>query len=109
MERLTRNKFKFTGRQRDNAEELLQSTNGIRPGVWVFDVTDNEPRTPELCPKEGKVIFYVNAYNLIPTAKFLAMHNAICFSLFLFVCLFCLFLWLLFYFVFGYKKKVHYT
>merc|ERR1711915_297537 len=52
MERLTRKKFKFTGRRRDSAEELLKSTNGIRPGVWVFDVTDNEPRKPELCPKE---------------------------------------------------------
>ena len=53
MERLGRKKYKFTGRRYDRAEQLLTSTNGIRPGVWIFDITDETPRTPELCAKDG--------------------------------------------------------
>lgn len=52
LERLGRNKHKFTQSRFDRADELLHSTNGVRKGLWVFDITDKVPRTPELCPKE---------------------------------------------------------
>ena len=52
LERLGRNKHKFTRSRFDRADELLHSTNGIVKGMWVFDITQKEPRTPELCPKQ---------------------------------------------------------
>jgi len=53
LERLGRIRHKFTQSKWDRVDEILQSTNGVRKGIWVFDITDKEPRTPELCPKEG--------------------------------------------------------
>ena len=61
LERLGRNKHKFTRSRFDRADELLHSTNGIVKGMWVFDITQKEPRTPELCPKQRMFIqmYYV--------------------------------------------------
>lgn len=53
LERLGRIKHKFTPSRFDRADEMLHSTNGVRKGMWIFDITDKEPRTPELCPKES--------------------------------------------------------
>lgn len=54
LEQGSRKKYKLTEKNRDRTGELVRSTNGVRKGVWVYDVTEEIPRSPELCPKTGK-------------------------------------------------------
>lgn len=42
-------------RKNQLAEELLTSSNGVKTGTWVFDVTGNTPSRPEACPKTRKM------------------------------------------------------
>ena len=55
IDRSTKNKYDLIDNmpRRELAQELLESTNGIRTGTWVYDLTETDPKRPDPCPKTG--------------------------------------------------------
>ena len=58
IDRSTKNKYNLIDNmpRHELAQELLESTNGIRTGTWVYDLTATDPKRPDPCPKTGKQI-----------------------------------------------------
>ena len=56
IDRSTKNKYNLIDNmpRRELTQELLESTNGIRTGTWVYDLTETDPKRPDPCPKTGK-------------------------------------------------------
>ena len=57
IDRFDKNKYDLIPNvhKNDVAQQLVESTNGIRVGTWVYDLTEKIPKRPDPCPKTGKL------------------------------------------------------